>query len=79
MNIKLMSKLTSKKMLRILNKINAMSKISALLKSRRFWISVGGLAASVAAVYSKVDPMMIQNGVLLIAGWVVGDSIRNTK
>ena len=50
-----------------------MDKVKALLKSRRFWVGVA------AVIEGVVDPVTVQNVVLLAASWIVGDSIRVTE
>ncbi len=56
-----------------------MEKIKSLVTSRRFWLAVAGLVvASAGAIGLELDPEMVQNVVLIVASWVLGDSIRET-
>ena len=52
-----------------------------LLTSRRFWAGVAGLLVICSnAVFGEgvIDPEMIQNLTMLLAAWIVGDSLRRT-
>lgn len=55
------------------------TKIDAMMKSRRFWMAVAG----VAVVFSEnlgwgLDADTVNNAVLIIGSWIVGDSLRKT-
>lgn len=52
-------------------------KLSALLKSRRFWAAVSGIV--IAILPAGIDPAVIEQVVFLIAAWVIGDSIKKTE
>tara|TARA_R110000824_G_scaffold128568_4_gene289550 strand:- start:58849 stop:59031 length:183 start_codon:yes stop_codon:yes gene_type:complete len=57
-------------------------KLKAMLKSRRFWIGVAGVAVICAdSLFGEgtVNPETIQSVVLLAAAWIVGDSLRLTE
>lgn len=50
-----------------------------LLKSRRFWAFVAAIVATItSAVGMGLDPVIVQQVVLAIAAWIVGDSWRVT-
>lgn len=54
------------------------AKLSSLIRSRRFWASVAALAAVVGEQFG-VSTGVTQEVVLLIAAWVIGDSLRRTE
>ena len=55
-------------------------KIWALFKSRRFWAAVSGVVVVVSGVLGMdIDPEVISQFVMLIAAWVIGDSIQKTE
>ena len=57
-------------------------KFKAMLKSRRFWIGVSGVAVVFADTLfgeGTVNPETVQSVVLLAAAWIVGDSLRVTE
>ena len=57
-------------------------KLKAMLKSRRFWIGVSGLAVICAdSLFGSgtINPDTVQSVVLLAAAWIVGDSLRITE
>jgi hypothetical protein len=57
-------------------------KLSALFKSRRFWIGVAGVVIVCAdALFGEgtVNPDVVTNVTLLAAAWIVGDSLRVTE
>jgi|TARA_R110000851_G_scaffold104493_1_gene222198 hypothetical protein len=58
-----------------------MSKFKSLLTSRRFWVSVVGLASVVASETMGIDLNQEQviGVVVLVVAWVVGDTVRETK
>ena len=59
-----------------------MSKFEALVRSRRFWIGIAGLLVVGADTFmgeGSVDPAVVQNVTLLVAAWIVGDSLRLTE
>ena len=54
-------------------------KLKALLHSRRFWAAVAGVVvAATGGLGIEVEPAMVEQVVLLIAAWIVGDSISKT-
>jgi len=58
---------------------DSINPITELLKSRRVWAFVGAVvAAGVGALDVGLDPAMVQQLVLIIAAWIVGDSWRVT-
>tara|TARA_R110002020_G_scaffold103752_3_gene243114 strand:- start:20922 stop:21104 length:183 start_codon:yes stop_codon:yes gene_type:complete len=59
-----------------------LDKFKAMLKSRRFWVGVSGVAVVFADTLfgeGTVDPETVQSVVLLAAAWIVGDSLRITE
>mgnify|MGYP003146257465 CR=1 FL=1 len=59
-----------------------MEKLRALVKSRRFWIGVSGLVVICADTFlgeGSVNPDTVQAVTLLVAAWIVGDSLRVTE
>jgi len=58
---------------------DSVNPIQELLKSRRFWAFVGSVAAVLVTAFGlQVDPALVQQVVLVIAAWIVGDSWRLT-
>jgi uncharacterized membrane protein len=58
-----------------------MSKLKALAKSRRFWVSAIGLASVVASetVGIELNQEQLLGIVTIVAAWVIGDTVRETK
>jgi hypothetical protein len=60
-----------------------MDKLASLFKSRRFWVAVSGLIAvfleETGSTGVEVDPQTVENFILLLAAWIVGDSLRETR
>ena len=59
-----------------------MAKFQALVRARRFWIGIAGLLVVWADTFvgeGSVDPAVVQNVTLLVAAWIVGDSLRLTE
>lgn len=56
-------------------------KIKSLLKSRRFWAVASGLIVVVAKELglANLDEVQVQNMVMLIATWVLGESLRSSQ
>ena len=55
-------------------------KIQGLIKSRRFWVAVAGVAVTFSDTFGlALDPDTIQHVVLLLGAWIVGDSLRVTE
>ena len=56
------------------------TKLASLFESRRFWISVAGIAVAVSHMGNPlgISEEQIHDIVLLLAAWVVGDSVRKT-
>ena len=57
------------------------SVLSDLLKSRRFWVSVGGIAAIILKDQLKLplSEEQISDLAILIGSWVVGESLRSSS
>jgi uncharacterized membrane protein len=57
-----------------------MSKIKALLASRRFWVSAVGLIAVVAseAFGMELNTEQMVGIITVVVAWVIGDSVRPT-
>ena len=54
-------------------------KLSALIRSRRFWVAVAGVAVVVTDAFSlPVSGDGVIAVTLLLASWIVGDSIKST-
>lgn len=54
-------------------------KFHSLIRSRRFWLAVAGLAFVTAEHFGfQIDPHTVENVVLLAGAWIVGDSLRAT-
>ena len=52
-------------------------KLQLLIKSRRFWVAVGGIVVTTTNVFGfDLNPEQINNIVLLGGAWIVGDSLR---
>ena len=50
-----------------------------ILKSKRFWLAVGSLLVVVANQFGlDIDPETLQNGLIVVVGWILGDSLRST-
>ena len=59
-----------------------MDKLKTLFNSRRFWVGVAAIVVVISDTIvgeGVIDPVMIQNVVILAASWIVGDSIRVTE
>jgi hypothetical protein len=54
-----------------------MGKVTALFRSRRFWIALAGVA-SVSANPLGLDAATLEATTLLLGAWVVGDSLSKT-
>ena len=58
-----------------------MIKFQAMFKSRRFWVGIAALAVPCADTFfgeGVVDPDTVQHVTMLVAAWIVGDSLRET-
>ena len=54
-----------------------LDKFKALLRSRRFWVAVGGLVVATTNILGfDLNPEQVNNIVLLGGAWIVGDSLR---
>ena len=52
-------------------------KLTPLLKSRRFWVVVGGIiVATTNGLGLDLNPEQVNHIVLLGGAWIVGDSLR---
>ena len=58
-----------------------MSKVKSLLLSRRFWVSAVGLAAVVTSdvLGIELNQEQIIGVITIVAAWVLGDTLRETK
>lgn len=56
-------------------------KLKNLLKSRRFWAVASGLIVIVSKELgiADLDETQVQNMVVLIATWVLGESLRSSE
>lgn len=55
-----------------------MSKLTALVKSRRFWAAAGGVAIVVLTDSCGLSDEAAQKIVMLIGAWILGDSLSKT-
>ena len=58
------------------------TKIKAMLHSRRFWLGIAGtIVAFSNALFGEgtLNPETVQQITLLVAAWIVGDSLRVTE
>lgn len=55
------------------------TKLSNLLKSRRFWTAVGGVVVLVLHETIGVDEATANGLVAVAIAWIVGDSLRPTE
>ena len=54
-------------------------KLALLIKSRRFWVAVGGVLVTTTNILGlDLNPEQVNNIVLLGGAWIVGDSQRAT-
>ena len=57
-----------------------MSKLKSLVTSRRVWVAVAGVFLACAQTAGvEVDQNTVETVVLLLASWIVGDSLRKTE
>jgi len=58
-----------------------MTKIKALLASRRFWVSIVGLVAvcSSELLGMELNVEQIVGVCTIVAAWIIGDTIRVTE
>lgn len=55
-------------------------KFQGLIKSRRFWVAVAGIAVTFSDTFGLgLEPDTIQHVILLLGAWIVGDSLRSTE
>ena len=60
-------------------KETAVDKVQSLFKSRRFWVAVAGVVVVVTdGLGFPLSSDGVQNVVLLLASWIVGDSLNKT-
>ena len=58
-----------------------MEKVRALIRSRRCWVGVSGMiviCADTLVGEGTINPDTVQAVTLLVAAWIVGDSLRET-
>lgn len=53
--------------------------LSDLLKSKRFWAAVAGIAAVVLKDNLPIPEDQLTNLIMIIGSWIVGDSLRGTS
>ena len=54
-------------------------ELSAVVKSRRFWVAVGGIVVATTNVFGlDLNPEQVNHIVLLGGAWIVGDSLRQS-
>lgn len=49
-----------------------------IFKSKRFWVAVAGIAAVIFEDKIPVEKEQLEQIILLVASWIVGDSLRAT-
>ena len=55
-------------------------KLQGLIKSRRFWVAVAGIAVTFSDTFGLgLEPDTMQHVVLLLGAWIVGDSLRSAE
>jgi len=54
-------------------------KLASLIRSRRFWLTVGGVLAVVFQDVLNIPEEEVMQVVGLLIAWVVGDSLRKTQ
>jgi len=58
-------------------------KIEYLVKSRRFWVAVAGIAIAVGRdsvpFLQNFSDDQITQGVLILGAWIVGESLRSSE
>jgi len=54
-------------------------KLKSLVKSRRFWVAVGGVLVIAANATLGVDEDTANKLVAIAVAWIVGDSLRVTE
>ncbi len=56
------------------------NKIKTLVKSRRFWVAVGGVVFVVTdGIGLPLSAEHVDHVVLIAGAWIVGDSLRATE
>ena len=56
------------------------TKLDSIIRSRRFWLAVAGVAIAASEELGiSIPPETIQQVVMLFAAWIVGDSLRKTE
>ena len=56
-----------------------MNKLTDVVKSRRFWVAVGGIVVTTTNILGfDLNPDQVNNIVLLGGAWIVGDSLRSS-
>jgi len=59
--------------------MNSTDKLTSLVKSRRFWISVAGVAAVVLNETFGISDQEVFEVAGIVIAWVIGDSLRKTQ
>ncbi len=58
-------------------------KFQSLIRSRRFWAAAGALVVVVAKdqipILQNFSDEQIQNAILAIGAWIVGESLRSSE
>ena len=54
-------------------------KLKALVKSRRFWVAVGGVVTVLLQDTIGIPEETAQSVVAIGIAWIVGDSLRTTE
>ncbi len=51
----------------------------SLIKSRRFWVAVSAIAVVLFKDKLPIDEEQLQQIILAIGAWIVGESLRSSK
>lgn len=56
------------------------TKLDTMMRSRRFWMAVAGVVVVFSDNFGwELDIDTVNNAVLIIGSWIVGDSLRKTE
>ena len=53
--------------------------MNELIKSKRFWLAIGTAISVAAKDYLPLTEDQIQQLVMVIGAWIIGDSLRQTS
>lgn len=55
-----------------------MDKLLSLIESRRFWAAIASIIATLFKDSLPITPEQLQQVVMLVAAWILGDSLKST-